>query len=167
MTDEIDDPIFPPQWRWRKYEPAFRELMNRLAQTQEADAPYGRWLHTKTVPQRLDYEGVKTERWWTTQNIKGNLPREIFDFQNPRSHQVDAIFNAALARARLRLRGAQKTLTFFGQRPNLTERYNPPSGELIPKNDNELNQPAPATPGHTPSRTFTCAPNSRVRGHRR
>lgn len=138
-----DNAIFPSKWGWRKYEPAFSELMNRLAQTQEATAPNGRLLNTGSSLTCTDYEGIKLNHWWERQVKEGRLPSDnlLLGMNGDLGRQLDNIFDQALARARLNLRSDQKTLTFFGQRPNLSSTYNPPSGELLPRNNNHF--PAP------------------------
>ena len=160
------DPIFPPDWGWQRHEPAFRELMQRIALTQETDAPHGRVVNTGVGLRTLDYEGVKMERWWDRQVASGRLPpdHQMFDFDSPRSDQLDAIFDGKLAAARLRIRSERKTLTIFGERPSLADTYNPPSGELVPENSNS--RPPPARPGpHGPAPTSPI--NNRDSGRRR
>lgn len=168
ILSEKNDPLFPPEWGWQEYEPAFRELMERIALTQETDAPHGRVVNTGVGLRTLDYEGVKMERWMDRQIASGRLPPDdqLFDFDSPRSDQLDAIFDGSLVAAKLRIRGERKSLTVFGQRPSLAADYNPPFGELAPENSND--RPPPATPSpDSPTRSFPCKTRHTGRGRSR
>ena len=98
---------FPGDWNWHHYEPAFKELMERLAQTQEVEAPRGDMVRTGYGLTCTNYEAVKLIHWWKEQVSQGRLPPDdvILGMGSERGRRLDGIFDRKLAEARLQNRG--------------------------------------------------------------
>ena len=170
MTKEEDDALFPPAWGWQSYESAFREAAEREALIRESEMCHGSGIQAEIQTRWLDYERTKFLHWWDDQVFKGRLPTDdvLVRMEDAHGRHLEAILDRAIADARLRLRGVQKTLTFFGQRPDLSNDHNPPVGSLSPENDNERNGPVPPSPTPAgPVPAFPCKSRDTDRRHRR
>ena len=134
--------MFPPHWEWAHYEPAFEEFYRRLGAVRNRETPHGPAIDMGREVYLIDYEGVKLQRWWGQAAQMGVMPaqEDFFNVSPDRAKQLEGIVRTHTATAQLELRGAQKRLTFFGHRPNLSESYNPPIDPLCPRNDDDWKQ---------------------------
>ena len=137
MNEFDDEPLFPDQWNWQQYEAGIRQLTRQIAAAAETPDPYRKLAFETPRAKLSDYESVKLNDWIDRASMAGDLPtaETISKLDEQQRSELDHILRNRVAFERLRIRGAQMTLTFFGCRPKPSQFGNASEGKLIPRND--------------------------------
>lgn len=136
MSESDDEPLFPEDWGWQRYEAGIRQLARNIAAAAETPDPYRRIAFETPRAELTDYESVKLNDWADRAQVAGDVPsREtVLKLENTRRREFDCILQNMVAVERLRIRAEQTTTADFEARPKASEFGNAPEGKLAPRN---------------------------------
>lgn len=136
MSEFEDDRLFPEDWNWQRYEAGMRQLARNIAAAAETPDSYRKIAFESPYAGLTDYETVKLFNSMDRARMAGTIPSPelLSALDQERQREFDQIIKRTVAVERLRIRGEQMTLTFFGCRPKASEFGNAPEGKLAPRN---------------------------------